>query len=741
MSSIEFQTRPSAALTPAQSLACIPLSMSKAEQTNELSTTHSPEHGVRKGNRESRTSSNFPEFTSRGSNTAFKPQRTLSALCELCKSDFVLEKNGVERASKGELLGGVTVSLTDRTIKQIDTYARSGCHLCSMLWAEIQRHHSWSVIDDNDVCHLYLTGRYERQSVLNRDWKHSICLSLCPVTKSTEQTNLREPQWIIESTKTPGGLQKMSVQLLSLDNIDHRTIPQIRNWLQTCQREHMRCKTAHLSEPIHNVGTFRLIHIGTKSNPKVHLSSTEDMESWPKYTTLSHRWTSATRTTRLLWSNIEKYFVDIDTDMWPAVYKQALYVTREIEVRYLWVDSICIVQDSKDDWTEQSSLMDYIYARGVLNLAADSDGSFNGFGMDRDLLTESPCIITRQHEGTSSETVNSYYLCYREDYLSSAISSAPLAQRGWVFQERILSTRAVHFGPQLFWECATLEACETFPTGNDLRKSTFINRSTCLTQSMKADLMSGMLQPSYDQHFAWSRIVIAYTQTLLSVWSDRLVALNGVVNAFARQYDIPTTSYLAGMWEASLPESLLWTRVSIQKDEHRDNLLRHFPSWSWASISGPVHNSTIYSARHTALVKVKLMQAPNNKLGSLAPAQLVLHGWTFTMEKPPYISSRAEEIKRSTKYKRRWVFQNLSWGDTNIPIGPNLTLLPICQDGSYVRGLLIQRIEDQSDIPTYTRLGTYRCLAMHKYLIPPPLHHVGNDLDQSLLTAPVIRLV
>jgi hypothetical protein len=741
MSSIEFQTWPSAALTPAQSLACIPLSMSKAEQTHELSTTRSPEHGVRKGKRESRTSSDFPEFTSRGSNTAFKPQRTLNALCELCKSDFVLEKNGVERASKEKLLGGVTVSLTDRTIKQIDTYAGTGCHLCSMLWAEIQRHHSWSVIDDNDVCHLYLTGRHERQIVLNWDWKHSICLSLCPVTKSTEQTNLREPQWIIESTKTPGGLQKMSVQLLSLDNIDHRTIPQIRNWLQTCQREHIRCKTAHLSEHIHDVGTFRLIYVGPKSDPKVYLSSTEDMESWPKYTTLSHRWTSATRTTQLLWSNIEKYFVDIDTDMWPAVYKQALYVTREIGVQFLWIDSICIVQDSKDDWTEQSSLMDYIYARGVLNLAADSDGKFNGFGMDRDPLTESPCIFTRQQEGSSSETVNSYYLCYREDYLSSAISSAPLAQRGWVFQERILSTRAVHFGPQLFWECATLEACETFPTGNDLRKSTFINRSTRLTQSMKADLMSGMSQPCLDQHFAWSRIVMAYTQTLLSVWSDRLVALNGVVNAFARRYDIPTTRYSAGMWEASLPESLLWTRVSIQKDEHRDNLLRHFPSWSWASIGGPVHSNTIYSARHTALVKVKLMQAPNNKLGSLVPAQLILHGWTLSMEKPPYISSRAEETKGSTKYKRRWVFQNLSWDDANISIGPSLTLLPICRDGSYVRGLFIQRIEDQSDIPTYTRLGTYRCLAMHKYLNPPPLHRVGNNLDQRLLTAPVIRLV
>jgi hypothetical protein len=235
--------------------------------------------------------------------------------------------------------------------------------------------------------------------------------------------------------------------------------------------------------------------------------------------------------------------------------------------------------------------------------------------------------------------------------------------------------------------------------------------------------------------------MIAYTQTQLSVWSDRLVALNGIVNAFARRYDLPTTSHSAGMWEASLPESLLWIRVLTQRDEHRNGLLRYFPSWSWASISGPVHIKAPISVRPTALVKVTLMQAPNNKLGSLVPAQLVLHGWTFTMEIPSYISLRAEENVESTKYNWRGVLQRISWDDANIPIGLNLTLLPVCQDGSYVEGLLIQRIEDQSDIPTYTRLGTYRCLAMHKYLIPPPLHPVGDDLDQRLFTAPVIRLV
>lgn len=162
----------------------------------------------------------------------------------------------------------------------------------------------------------------------------------------------------------------------------------------------MRCKTARLPEHIYDVKTFRLIHVGIKSDPKVHLSSTEDIESWPEYTTLSHRWTNATRTTQLLWSNIQKHFVEIDTAMWPAVYKQVIYVTPKTGVRYLWINSICIVQYSKDDWTEQSNLMDYVYARGVLNLSAEGGGRFNGFGMERDPLAESPYILAQQKEET-----------------------------------------------------------------------------------------------------------------------------------------------------------------------------------------------------------------------------------------------------------------------------------------------------------------------------------------------------
>lgn len=91
MSSTELQRGPLAALAPVQSLASAPLSMHKAERTDEPSTTRPPEPGLGGKDQGSQFSSLFTEFTTQGSNTAFKLQPTLDALCELCKADFILE--------------------------------------------------------------------------------------------------------------------------------------------------------------------------------------------------------------------------------------------------------------------------------------------------------------------------------------------------------------------------------------------------------------------------------------------------------------------------------------------------------------------------------------------------------------------------------------------------------------------------------------------------------------------------
>jgi hypothetical protein len=140
-------------------------------------------------------------------------------------------------------------------------------------------------------------------------------------------------------------------------------------------------------------------------------------------------------------------------------------------------------------------------------------------------------------------------------------------------------------------------------------------------------------------------------------------------------------------------KSFLWTHIHTQKGEHCRNLLRYFPSWSWASISGSIDVNAPFIVQPTALVKVTLMHAPVYDLYDHSFPHLSLHGLTFTVQRPSYISSRSEETTKPTMYSRRCELQRISWNDANIPIGPNLILLPVYQDGGYVRGQLIQRIE------------------------------------------------
>lgn len=279
-------------------------------------------------------------------------------------------------------------------------------------------------------------------------------------------------QWELKDVEQTTATSFPVVQPHSSVNTGYHAIVQIRAWLQSCEREHTHCKRVPDSSNLRKMANVRLIHVGTASEPTVRLVCVKELSSWPAYTTLSHRWTDTTKATQLQWNNIQQYHKSIEIGSWPPVYKQALHITRQLGIQHLWIDSICIVQDSNDslsiqDWDEQSGSMDGIYAKGTLNLAEIGGVEFEGFTTSRSLLTEVPCVLARRNADGTTQSSLSYYLVKRDGYLASAVNSAPLSQRGWVFQERILSKRAVHFGHQLYWECASLSACETFPEGSN----------------------------------------------------------------------------------------------------------------------------------------------------------------------------------------------------------------------------------------------------------------------------------
>jgi hypothetical protein len=242
-------------------------------------------------------------------------------------------------------------------------------------------------------------------------------------------------------------------------------IQQMKEWLRVCLEKHTECQRTELADKMAEGPTLRLVDIGAGAGSYVHLVDFDSNAETRQYITLSYRWTAETKRTSLKTSNKNEYYESIPTRDWPKTYGDALSFARQLNVRYIWIDSLCIVQDDEKDWEEQAAQMDAIYTNGLLNLAGVEGSRSPGLALSRNPLRVSPCRLTSRCP--ASDTRGASWLCFWPDDFEKSVDKAPLYGRGWTFQERVLSKRTVHFGDQLFWECACLRASEAFPLGTD----------------------------------------------------------------------------------------------------------------------------------------------------------------------------------------------------------------------------------------------------------------------------------
>ena len=202
----------------------------------------------------------------------------------------------------------------------------------------------------------------------------------------------------------------------------------------------------------------RVLDVGRATNPKsVRLFCVSKGTTAPeKYVALSHRWGDPTQhqqfcTTR---SNLDSFKNGIDYDQLPRTFQDAITVTRGVGLRFLWIDSLCIVQDDSQDWERESKRMEAVYSSAYCTIAATcAEGSTDGFLKDR---PERPYIIKRTTSGPD------VYICEAIDNFQADVEDSELNQRGWVLQERVLSSRTIYFTEkQCYWECGDGIRCET----------------------------------------------------------------------------------------------------------------------------------------------------------------------------------------------------------------------------------------------------------------------------------------
>ena len=159
----------------------------------------------------------------------------------------------------------------------------------------------------------------------------------------------------------------------------------------------------------------------------------------------------------------EEFMAGIPSSELPQTFQDAITVTRRLQIRYLWIDSLCILQDSPEDWDHESAQMHHVYGNAYVTLAAD-DSRDSSEGLFRDRF---PSLVTPTIVATAwKEALAKKFIVIPRRFWSESVAESPLNRRAWVLQERYLSPRIIHFGEtQMLWECKSRDCCETFPDG------------------------------------------------------------------------------------------------------------------------------------------------------------------------------------------------------------------------------------------------------------------------------------
>ena len=344
-------------------------------------------------------------------------------------------------------------------------------------------------------------------------------------------------------------------------------------WTAECASYHEACNA--LKSKTFALPT-RLVYVGdpdAKTRPKLCLS--EDLPPGTKYATLSHCWGQRKYET-LTKSSYLAMLRLIEIDEMGPIFRDIMTITTSFGMSYIWIDALCIIQDSLEDWLAESTRMAEVFQNAFINFGATA--AADGWGRlfpSRAILDVDPCRLV-----TSWDDLPSMFLsCYDSDLWERNILQAPLMQRAWVFQEHMLTPRMVHFANgQLFWQCVQLKACETFP---DLLTAPMNTSMGFPTETLKTKVLTDAQSATF-WLASYCNVVTEYTKCNLTYpEKDKLVAFSAIARRFK-----PAECYLAGLWREHLKHQICW-HVFDPRNEG-DTQMYRAPSWSWASVNGAV---------------------------------------------------------------------------------------------------------------------------------------------------------
>lgn len=423
-----------------------------------------------------------------------------------------------------------------------------------------------------------------------------------------------------------------------------RNIRFLNDWLRDCIREHSRCRISfgsftHATDEVHSNEIHqlpsRVVDVGLNTKiVRLFLSAGKT----GMYTALSHRWGSKP-IFKTYKGNLDRLSRSIDVKELPRTFQDAIETTRQLWIQYLWVDSLCIVQDDKYELACEIGQMGTIFENSSCTLAAidaldDEAVTDRGLFLPRDDRLEAHMDCAKAKIGVkepSTGEISSWCYVWEEKIENKArhqIIARPRLigyqwllmwskwqSRGWILQERILSRRIIYYTKhKIAWDC-----------------------HTCSGEEEMLGYRNEALRHSYtERRLPWESLVAEYTKCKLSYPSDKLLAISGLANRLEARTGM---RYFAGIFEdtdSRIGQCLLWRADS-------DRILTkysgfHAPSWSWAAYEGavtfspqsegsPAYRSLISDLKFDIQDRCHMLQCPNKnatcKTGSVSFKGLV----------------------------------------------------------------------------------------------------------------------
>lgn len=329
------------------------------------------------------------------------------------------------------------------------------------------------------------------------------------------------------------------------------------------------------------------------------------------YATLSHCWGSSRSflTTEESLPRMKKGFCLSEKKL-PKTFHDAIMVAYELGIPYLWIDSLCIIQDNTADWNQEASEMAQVYTNSYITIAAlNSEDDKHGFLHQRSFR-----YITLRLISPTGQSATAYLSEGDPDAISRG-GEEPLTTRGWVLQEQYLSPRTLWFSSkELGWKCKTTSKYESKYGGS-----------------------SGSNLYLKD----WSQVLTEFSRRNLTYDTDKLPALAGVASTFSNSNQ---RSYWAGLWKDELPRSLLfiWKNATSPSEYLA-------PSWSWAALNGSIQWR---NERHHKILEGVVIKDFNMRLLGSNQFGRLKEGCSLTIVGPFMLLRPWQSTNQSTETKQ-----------------------------------------------------------------------------------------